>query len=263
MDTEDESEDANGSREGKDGHSRVEEQSTAHDKSSSDPDSEDSDRSMYDKGSVGGFGTDGERGVDSDEDDPDSEESGSSDSGGAAVSSGGEETPGFDAPLLGDDRGDSDEPERVSGTFYVKHVEEIAATLHEVDTGQICTLIENPDFERHEIVEASLVAQPPMEVSYLIEDIESRRTIPVEASSESPTRQVQQVGPDIDVGDAVAIEREGEGEIHILRVEDADRTVEELLDDEMTYKNAARYGVERVEIRSDADEGIVSVRYLP
>jgi len=31
----------------------------------------------------------------------------------------------------------------------------------------------------------------------------------------------------------------------------------------MPYKNAARYGVERVEIRADEDEGVVAVRYLP
>jgi len=69
----------------------------------------------------------------------------------------------------------------------------------------------------------------------------------------------------MDEGQAAAIDREGEGEIHILRVEPehTEHTAEEVHDDEMTYKNAARYGIERVEIRTDEAEGIVSIRYLP
>lgn len=178
----------------------------------------------------------------------------------------------------GDDAGGSDlkapkiepgggEPETVTGTFYVKHAEEISATLHEVDTAQICTLTENPGLERHEIVEATLESQPPMGVSYLIEKLESQYTIPVEHSTESPTKHVRDVATgELDVGDAVAIEREGKGEIHILRVEPSQTadTAAELRDDEMTYKNAARYDeVSRVEIRTDEDEGIVSIRYMP
>jgi hypothetical protein len=166
-----------------------------------------------------------------------------------------------DAPIS-----DSDEPpEPEHGVFYVKYAEGVSATLHEVNTGQIYTLIENPDFERHEIVEASLIAQPPMEVSYLIDELDSRRTVPVEMSPESPTSQVTKIAGDMEPGQAVAIEREGEGEIHILRVEsdEVDETAAELLDDEMTYKNAARYEMERVEIRTDDEDGAVAIRYLP
>ena len=167
----------------------------------------------------------------------------------------------FEAPLLDGD----DEPETSAGTFYVKYAQESAVTLHEVNTAQICTLIENPGFENHDIVEATLVAQPPMQVSYLVQDLEAHYSIPIETSPEPPTQQVRGVAGDIDVGEAVAIEREGEGEIHILRVnpEDTERTAEELDEDEMTYKNAARYGAKRVEIRTDEDDGVVSIRYLP
>jgi hypothetical protein len=166
-----------------------------------------------------------------------------------------------DAPL-------SDEeapPEPESGVFYVKHAEDAAATLHEVDTSQIYTVLQHPEFERHEIVEATLVAVPPMEVSYTLDEVHSRRTVPVETSPEQPTTQVRDIAADMEEGQAVAIEREGEGEIHILRVnpEWTDRTVDELSDDEMTYKNAARYDIERVEIRTDEDDGIVAIRYLP
>lgn len=167
----------------------------------------------------------------------------------------------FEAPLL--DQGD--EPETSAGTFYVKYAQESAVTLHEVNTAQICTLIENPGFETHDIIEATLVAQPPMQVSYLVQELENHYSVPVETSPEPPTQQVRGIASDIDVGEAVAIEREGEGEIHILRVdpEETERIAEELDDDEMTYKNAARYGVERVEIRTDEDDGVVSIRYLP
>jgi hypothetical protein len=156
------------------------------------------------------------------------------------------------------------EPETATGTFYVKYATDASVTLHDVDTAQIFTLVENPGFEDHDIVEATLVAQPPMEVSYLVEDLEAHYTVPVETSPEPPTRQVQEIAAEMDPMEAVTVEREGEGEIHVLRV-DPDavaQTTTELHEDETTHKNAARYGVERVEIRTD-ESGIVSVRYLP
>lgn len=159
----------------------------------------------------------------------------------------------------------TEEPETETGTFYVKHVEESAVTLHEIETTQVFTLVESRDFERHEIIEASLIAQPPMQVSYLIDELTDRRKIHVEYSTEPPTKNAMRVAEELDEGDAIAIEREGEGEIHVLTVppEAVEQTVEELPEDEMTYKNAARYDVGRVEIRSDEEEGIVSIRYLP
>jgi len=166
-----------------------------------------------------------------------------------------------DAPISDEDS----PPEPESGLFYVKFAEDAAATLHEVNSGQIYTVIQHPEFERHEVVQATLVAVPPMEVSYTVDELHSRRTVPVETSPERPTRHVRDVADDLEEGEAVAIDREGEGEIHILRVapERTEGTVDELTADEMPYKNAARYGVERVEIRADEDEGVVAVRYLP
>jgi len=221
--------------------------------------SDDDGRGMYDRGSVGGDGeTDavGTAAADGTTESGEDGHNGADSDGGSAAAA------GFDGVRFDD--GD-DEPEQATGTFYVKYAQDTAVTLHEIDSEQIYTLIENPGLKRHEIVEASLVAQPPMEVSYLIDELESRRTIPVERSPESPTEQVRGVGSELDTGQAVAIEREGKGEIHVLSVEPdrTERTAEEIPDDEMTYKNAARYGVGRVEVRSDAEAGIVSVRYLP
>ena len=169
---------------------------------------------------------------------------------------------GFDEPLVSAGSG---EPEQSTGTFYVKHVEESATTLHEIHTSQVYVVIENPDLEPGEIIEASLVAQPPMEVSYRFNEIRSRRTIPVEVSDLEPTRKVRDIAGRMDVGEAIAIEREGDGEIHILTVEpnQAGERAEEVSEDETTYKNAGRYEVDRVEIRTSEDEGIVSIRYLP
>lgn len=157
------------------------------------------------------------------------------------------------------------EPETISSVFYVKYATDSSVTLHDIDSEQICTLIENPGVENHDILDATIVAQPPMEVSYFVDELHDHYSIPVEISSEPPTSNVRELATDMDEMDAVAIEREGEGEIHILRVdpENVETTTEELLEDEMTYKNAARYDVGRVEIRSDEEKGIVSIRYLP
>lgn len=169
---------------------------------------------------------------------------------------------GFDEPLVSAGNG---EPEQSTGTFYVKHVEETATTLHEIHTSQVYVVIENPNLEPGEILEASLIAQPPMELSYRFNELTSRRTIPVEISDLEPTQKVRDIAGQMDVGEAVAIEREGEGEIHILTVEpgQAGERAEEVSEDETTYKNAGRYEVDRVEIRTGEDEGIVSIRYLP
>ena len=182
------------------------------------------------------------------------EESTGSDGGSAAVE--------FDEPFLG---GQAEDAEQEAGTFYVKNVEDIAVTLHEVNTGQIFTVVENPGLERREIIEATLVENPPLNVAYLFDELQSRRSLPVEESPEPPTTQAKTVASEMDNGEAIAIEREGEGEIHVITVDSdiTEATVEEVVDDEMTYKNAARYGVGRVEVRSDEAEGIVSIRYLP
>ena len=158
-----------------------------------------------------------------------------------------------------------EEPETKSGTYYVKFAEEKAVTLHDIDTAEINTLIENPGFEAHDIIEADLIAQPPMEVSYLIKELHDHYTIDVETSQEPPTTQVMEVAEQMDEDEVIAIEREGDGEIHILKIAPGDvaSTAEYLHDDEKPYKNAVDVGVDRVEIRTDEDEGIISIRYLP
>jgi len=171
---------------------------------------------------------------------------------------------GIDFPgPLGDD--DDEEMETETGRFYVKHTEDVAVTLHEIDTQQIFTLVENPDLAAHQILDATIQENPPLGVSYVVDEIHEVRTIPVEYSDEVPTSQVQTLVTDMEYDQAAAIEREGEGEIHVIHVEpdQTEAAAAGLDEDETTYKNAARYGVDRVEIRTDEDEGIVSIRYLP
>ncbi|MEF8781888.1 MAG: DUF5812 family protein [Haloarculaceae archaeon] len=150
-----------------------------------------------------------------------------------------------------------------SGTFLVTHADEESAVLRDVADGQVHTLARNPDLAVAEVLEATLEPEPPMEVTWLVVDIERTRTIPVETSSETPTRQAQEIAAAQPVGDVTRQERAGEGEVHVLSVpsERTDDAAAEVRDDEATLSRAARLGVDRVEIR--ADEGVVSVRYLP
>ncbi|MXR52587.1 hypothetical protein GRX03_13330 [Halovenus sp. WSH3] len=158
-----------------------------------------------------------------------------------------------------------EEPETKSGTYYVKYAEDEAVTLHDVNTAEICTLIENPGVETHDIVEATLVAQPPMEVSYFVKELTDHYTIDVERSPEPPTTQVMEISEEMGRDEVIAIDREGEGEIHILKIDPdlVEQTADSLDDEENPYKNAARYGVNRVEVRTDEESGVISIRYLP
>lgn len=149
------------------------------------------------------------------------------------------------------------------GTFLVTSADAETATLRDVATAQVLTLSENPGVEAGEVLEATVAAEPPMEVTYEVVEVAERRTIPVERTDLLPTAQVQETAADQPVGEVTTIERAGEGELHVLTVPDgeADDAADEVLADEGTVARAARLGVDRVEVRTAA--GVVSVRYLP
>ena len=150
-----------------------------------------------------------------------------------------------------------------SRTFVVTTADEDAATLRDVDDAQVITLAENPGVEAGEVLAATVEPEPPLEVAYTLTEIESRRTIPVERSDHSPTAMERDLAADQEVGAITRRERAGEGEIHVLTVPEdrTDDAVDDVVEDEETVARAARLGVERVEIR--ADDGVVSVRYMP
>jgi hypothetical protein len=150
-----------------------------------------------------------------------------------------------------------------SGRFLVTNADDDSAILRDVDHGQVHTLEDNPGVEAGDVLDATVRAVPPMEVTYEVVEVDERRTIPVEHSDEPPTRQEQELAAEQSVGELTRQERAGVGELHVLTVPE-DGTAEavaDVRDDEATVERAARLDVNRVEIRSTP--GVVSVRYLP
>jgi hypothetical protein len=150
-----------------------------------------------------------------------------------------------------------------SSTFLVTHAEDESAVLKNVNDGQVHTLSTNPGVETRDAIDATVAPEPPMEVTWEIVDIDDRRPLSVEESDEQPTTQERKMADEQDVGDLARTERAGIGEIHVLSVPpgETENAVSDVLDDEGTLARAARLGVNRVEVRSEA--GVVSVRYLP
>lgn len=151
------------------------------------------------------------------------------------------------------------------GTFFVAEADEESAVLRDVEDSQVHTLADNPGVEAGDVVEARIEPDPPMEVVWRVVELHERRTIPVERSPEEPTQLTREIAADQSVGELTRRERAGEGEIHVLTVPPAetDDAVADVVDDEATVSRAARLGVARVEVRADAEAGVVSVRYLP
>lgn len=152
-----------------------------------------------------------------------------------------------------------------SGTFLVTHADDGSAVLSDVRDSHVHTLSSNPGVETGDVLEATVSADPPMEVTWSVTEVEERKTIPVEKNSERPTAQAYDVHQDLDEGDVETRERAGTGEVHVLAVppERTEDAVQDVVDDVATVERAARLGVNRVEIRFDADDGVVSVRYMP
>ncbi|ADJ14313.1 DUF5812 family protein [Halalkalicoccus jeotgali] len=149
------------------------------------------------------------------------------------------------------------------GTFLVTHADADSAVLRDVETGQVHTLSGNPDLAEGEAIAGELAPEPPVEATWELREIDERRSLSVEESEEPPTSQEREIAAGQGVGEVTRTERAGIGEIHVLTVppERTEEAVAEIRADEETLARAARYGVERVEIRAEA--GIVSVRYLP
>lgn len=149
-------------------------------------------------------------------------------------------------------------------TFLVTHAEAESAVVKDVHDGQVHTLRSNPGLAVDDAIEATVAPDPPMEVTYRVVDVEDRRSLSIERSEEPPTVQERELAADQAVGELTRTERAGVGEIHVLTPpeESTEQAVTDVLEDrETTLARAARFGVNRVEIRSAP--GVVSVRYLP
>ncbi|GAB3685443.1 DUF5812 family protein [Salinarchaeum chitinilyticum] len=149
-----------------------------------------------------------------------------------------------------------------TGTFLVTEADAESAILRDVEDGQLHTLSTNPGLERLEVVDATLTAEPPMEVTWSAE-IDDRRQIPAERVDLEPTRRSIETAESMATGDLERYERAGEGEVHVLAVPAGGEAeaAADVLDDEATIERAARLGAVRVELRTA--EGLLSVRYLP
>jgi hypothetical protein len=150
-----------------------------------------------------------------------------------------------------------------AGTFLVTHADEASVTVRDVADSQVLTLSDNPGLESGTVIEATLEAEPPMEVTYTVTDLAAEHEIPVAVVDLEPTAQAKDLAVDQPVGELTARERAGTGEVHVLTVPDGEAaaTAEAVAADEETVARAGRLGVDRVEIRTA--EGVVSVRYLP
>lgn len=149
------------------------------------------------------------------------------------------------------------------GTFLVTHADDESVTVRDVVDSQVLTLSANPGLEAGVVIEATLEAEPPLEVTYTVADLAAEHDIPVEVVDLEPTAQAKDIAADQPVGELTTRERAGTGEVHVLTVPEGEAvsTAEEVAADEETVARAGRLGVDRVEIRTD--EGVVSVRYLP
>lgn len=156
--------------------------------------------------------------------------------------------------------------DEIEGTFVVTHAEADSAVLQDVDSSRVHTLGDNPGVEAGDVLEATLAPEPPLEVTHTVVEVTARRSVAVEESPEPPTSHERDIAAEQSVGELTRKERAGMGEIHVVSVPPADTedAVRDVVDDDETLARAARLpDVNRVEVRSDADEGIVSVRYLP
>ncbi|KKF39947.1 hypothetical protein FK85_24475 [Halorubrum saccharovorum] len=149
-------------------------------------------------------------------------------------------------------------------TFLVTHVESDSAVLKDVHDGQVHTLSSNPGLAVDDALEATVVPDPPMEVTYQVVEVAERRSLSIEESDEPPTVHERELAAETETGELAREERAGVGEIHVLTPpeEDTADAVADVIDDrEATLSRAARLGVNRVEVRSEP--GVVSVRYMP
>lgn len=147
-------------------------------------------------------------------------------------------------------------------TYLVTHADEASALLRDVATAQVHTLADNPGIEEGEVVEATLAAGPAG-VTWTVETLAERRSIPAETPGERPADAAFDALAGEDVGTMVELEpAEGELAVHALAVpvDGTADAVAEVSEDEGTLVQAASLGASSVVVRGA--DGVVTVRYL-
>jgi hypothetical protein len=150
-------------------------------------------------------------------------------------------------------------------TFLVTHADDESAVLCDTADGQVHTLAKNPGLDAGDALEGTIVPAGSLELAWELVEIDERRSLSTEHGEEPPTTQERELAAAQETGAITTRERAGIGEIHVLTVppEQVAAAVSDVLDDEGTLVRAARLGVNRVEVRSDSEAGVVAVRYLP
>jgi hypothetical protein len=148
------------------------------------------------------------------------------------------------------------------GTFVVVACDANSAIVHDVGDSEPYPLVENPDLERGWVLEATLVAEPPMELEWNAE-IEAVREVDLVPSDLEPSAQAREAAAGLEPGDSTRIEGGGSGEVHVVSIGDegVEQAMGDVFFDTATLERAGRLGAGRVEVR--AGEGILSVGYLP
>lgn len=146
------------------------------------------------------------------------------------------------------------------GTFLVTAADDDSAVLRDVGAGQVHALGRNPGVEAGDVLEATIAPEPPLDVTWTVEEIADRRSVAVERVDERPAERAREAARDLDSGEIATLES-ADGETHVIAVpaDRSDDAADEVAADEGTREQAAALGAERVSVR--AGDGLVSVRY--
>ncbi|MFB6148794.1 MAG: DUF5812 family protein [Halobacteriales archaeon] len=158
----------------------------------------------------------------------------------------------------------TDSPTEKEGTFLVTSVDPDSAVLSAVDDGQVHPLGSNPGLSEDEVIDGVLVADPPLEVTWSIVEIDDRRQLEIHTPDEPPGERTVELVADKAVGELVTrpLEESAAGELHALAVapDQTESAVADVVADDATRIRAARLEATRVEVRGA--NGVIGVRYL-
>jgi hypothetical protein len=147
-----------------------------------------------------------------------------------------------------------------TGTFLVTAADDDSAVVRDVAGGQVHTLASNPGVEAGDVLEATVAPEPPLEVTWTVEAVSERRSIPVGRVGDAPGDAARAAAADLDPGEVATLEAE-DAETHVIAVSpgDAADAAADVVADEAARAEAARLDAVRVEVR--AGEDLVAVRY--
>jgi hypothetical protein len=145
-------------------------------------------------------------------------------------------------------------------TFLVTAADADSAVLRDVADGQVHPLAANPGVETGDVLEATIAACPPLELTWTVESVADRRSLTVERVDDPPGETARETAAALAAGEMATVEA-ADGETHVIRVPDerTDEAAADVVADEATRERAASLGATRVTVR--AANGVVSVSF--